>query len=106
MHVLPKSKQQWFNFVLFPFKAYIIIAPLYVWHVVSQEAVVRYSQAGVMSYILAAYAICIPFFVLASIIQFVARWRRLALTSFAFAAVTIMVFAILLPVVTRNCWVR
>lgn len=106
MRVLPASKQERFSLLLIPFKVYVIIVPVWFIFVTTDADNPRFGLAEPAGYLLLAYVICIPFFILAALIQFVARWRRAALTSIAFALAAVMFFAILLPVVTRNFWVK
>jgi hypothetical protein len=90
MHTLPTSKQErFFSILLLPFKTYVIIAS--VWLIYAARSVELTGAAG---YLLVAYAICIPFFILAALVQFIAHWRRPAFVSISFALVAIIVLAI------------
>ena len=104
MRILPASKQEWFSLLLFPFKVYVIIVPIWFIYSATEVPNVRYGLAGQSSYVLVAYAICIPFFFLAALIQFVARWRRPAVTSIVFALTAVILFMVMLPAVARNFW--
>jgi hypothetical protein len=105
MHNLPTAKQErFFNLLLLPFKAYVIIAP--VWLIYSARNVGLAGASdflfGPSDFLFVAYAICIPFFILAALIQFVAHWRRPAFVSIAFALVAFIVVAILWQLITRS----
>jgi hypothetical protein len=106
MHILPASRQAWFSLLLFPFRVYVVIVPIWFCLVITDADRPRFGLENSAGYLLLVYAICILFFFLAAVVQFVAHWRRAALTSIAFAVGSAVVFAILLPVVTRNFWVR
>ena len=95
MSNLPESKQDWFSLLLLPFKAYVIIAPIWVFYSTSDSYVVRVGLRESSSYVLVAYAICVPFFLLAALIQLSARQRRAAFTSIAFGLGTFVVLVIL-----------
>jgi hypothetical protein len=105
MHNLPSSKQErFFNLLLLPFKAYVIIAP--VWLIYSARNVGQAGASdflfGPSDFLLVAYAICIPFFILAALIQFVALWRRPAFVSVSFALVAFIIFAIVWQLIRRS----
>jgi hypothetical protein len=48
------------------------------------------------------YAICIPFFALAALIQFIAHWRRPALISISFALAASIVLVILWQLIASS----
>jgi hypothetical protein len=94
---LQSSRQIWPSLLLFPFKVYVIIIP--VWGVLQMHEpfVVREAQSRTNHYILAAYAGCVLIFVFAAIMQFVTHRRRLAVRNALFAAATFLALAFLLP---------
>jgi hypothetical protein len=97
MSFLPASKREWLNLLLFPFKVYVIIIPI--WSMIqTQEAFfVREAQMKATDYILASYAASIFIFIFSAIIQFIAHHRRSAGESalFAVAALLALVFLLL-----------
>jgi len=96
MHILTTSTQKCvFGRLIFPFKAYVLIAPVWLIYWAVKAPGEHTLLAGLSAYLLVAYAICIPFFCLAALIQFIANWRDSALASISFALAASVVFVIL-----------
>jgi glucan phosphoethanolaminetransferase (alkaline phosphatase superfamily) len=110
MHILPKTKREWVELSLIPFMVYVLVIPIWlrVWRVLAETSTSysflhgdRISRAiwHDERFIFGRwYFLCFAVFCIAGIIQFYFRWRRAALVSFIFAAVTIeILFLYLLP---------
>lgn len=97
MSITPVSKQKWLNVLLFPLKAYVIIIP--VWGVIqTQESFhVREAQSDAAHYLLWIYALSIPIFILAAIVQFFAHHQRPAIENALFAVAALAASLFLLP---------
>jgi hypothetical protein len=82
---------------LFPFKAYVIIIP--VWAIVqSQETFyLRDAQSDITIYILAIHSASFFVFVFAAIVQFIAHHRRSAIGNALFALVAFLGLLVSLP---------
>jgi hypothetical protein len=89
------SQERFFRLLLLPFKAYVIIASIWLIYAVSAARSAHVGLGELSGYVLVAYAICVPFFVLAALVQFLAHWRRPALISISFASVAAIILAIL-----------
>jgi hypothetical protein len=97
MRVLPASRQDWLQFLLFPLRTYVLITPvcLYAW---SRLPGVLSVITPAVGYIEAAYALCVPIFVGAGLVQLATHHRRSAHVSFAFAVGASVTLFFLLPV--------
>jgi len=94
MSTLPTpSHERFLGRLLLPFKVYVIVASVWLIYSALKAHSEHVMLAGLSAYLLMLYAICIPFFFLAAIIQCVAHLRRPALISisFAIAATTVLV---------------
>jgi hypothetical protein len=96
MSTLPAPGQErFFGRLLLPFKVYVIVAS--VWLIYSglkvhSEHVVL---SGLSAFLLVVYAVCIPFFFLAALTQFIYHWHRPAWISIWFALAAAIVLVIL-----------
>lgn len=93
MQTEPHSKHDWLRRVTFPFKAYLVVAPVtfFTWDVATggsrggHHGVIRADFAGV---ILWGFLVCILGFLIAALVQFIAHRRDVARTSLIFAGIT------------------
>jgi len=85
------------NFLLFPFKAYVVIVLVwaFVWR--WEPFNVRAAQMKATQYILAGFAGCIAVFIAAAVIQFVTHNRRAGFASAILAVATFIALVFLLP---------
>jgi hypothetical protein len=96
MDILPAFKQErFFSRLLLPFKAYVIVASVWLFYSASEAHSKHIVLAGLSTYLLATYAICIPFFIIAALVQYIAHWRRPALVSISFAMAATIILVIL-----------
>jgi O-antigen/teichoic acid export membrane protein len=97
MNFFPHTKQEWLSHLLFPFRAYVVIVPI--WAVIQRYETfyVREEQMRAAGLILAGYAICVLVFIFAAVIQFIAHQRRSAWTSIAFAVGSFITLYFMLP---------
>ena len=101
MHILPKTKRGWIELLLIPFMVYVLATPiwLHVWRRATDGFRTRGMWHDERFYLGRWYLLCLAVFFTAGIIQFFSRWRRAALVSFIFAALTfVILFFYLLPV--------
>jgi hypothetical protein len=100
MNVIPHTRQEWFRFLLFPFKAFVVTSPifLFVWIAVTEGYRVRGSRAEAAVPVGLGLILCVPIFVLVGLIQLIARRRDSAVTSFGFAlAAFLLLYLWVLP---------
>ena len=97
MKILPATKADWFGLALFPFKVFAVIVPIWMFISAQAPAVVLEAQMDAGEYIILGYALCVPVFIIAAVIQVFAYQWRAALVSIIFAAVTIFLLVTLLP---------
>jgi E3 ubiquitin-protein ligase DOA10 len=89
------GQERFFRRLLLPFKVYVIVASFWLVYAVSKAHSEHVVLAGLSAYLLIFYAICIPFFTIAAVVQFIAHWRRPALVSISFALAASIILAIL-----------
>src|SRR6266545_2617211 len=93
MNVIPRMRQEWFRFLLFPFKAFVVTAPivLFVWLAVTKGHRVRGARAEAALPVALGLILCIAIFLLVGLIQLIVRRRDAARTSFSFALAAFLV---------------
>ena len=99
MRIIPTSKQEWWNLLLLPFKAYAVIVPIWCFIYRSESFRIGEAQMMVMDYIFWGFVLCIPIFTLAALIQVLANQRRPAIVSLVFALAIPVVAFFLLPMI-------
>jgi hypothetical protein len=100
MDMSPTDGQERFlSRVLIPFKVYVVVASVWLFYSALEAHSKHIVMAEFSAYLLIIYAICIPFFVLAALIQFVGHWRRRALVSISFALAASIILAILWEII-------
>jgi hypothetical protein len=110
MQIFPKTKQDWVELLLIPFMVYVLAAPvwLHMWKILAFKSPkygflhgdrISYGIWHYERFMLARwYFPCALIFCVAGAIQFHFGWRRSAIVSFIFAAVTLAIlFFYLLP---------
>lgn len=99
MRALPSNRREWLAFLLFPFKAYVVIAPIFffVWDAATAGHRMRGVRAHVAAGIGSGYLICLLVFAITALIQVIARRRDAALTSFLFAVAIVVILYFWLP---------
>jgi hypothetical protein len=97
MHVLPSSKQAWSDLLLFPFKAYMLMAPigLVLWQEVTIKHWIGSPLADALERIVSGYAVCGIVFLIAAVIRIATRHRErlgedLFLAAVAFAVTCLL----------------
>jgi hypothetical protein len=87
MKRLPANSEVWISLVSFPFKAYLVVAPLLFlfWQQFQSDAYPRGVRADFARYIDGGFIVCIGFFLVAATVQFWIRKRGAALQSFLYA---------------------
>jgi hypothetical protein len=95
----PAKQERFFSRLLIPFKAYVIVASAWLFYSALEAHSKHVVLAGLPAYLLVLYATCIPFFVVAALVQFIAHWRRPAFVSILFALVASIILVILWQII-------
>jgi hypothetical protein len=93
VNILPRTKQEWFGFAMFPFKAFAVIAPIWVIVLSRQSYYLREAVFnGAVGYTFFwGDALGVAAFIVAAIFQLFSGQRRRALTSMLIAAAAIAI---------------
>lgn len=93
MHVIPHTRQEWFRFLLFPFRAFVVVAPicLFIWLAVTEGHRGRGARTEAAFPVALGLILCIGVFLVAALIQLVTRRRDAALLSFGFAGAAFLI---------------
>jgi hypothetical protein len=104
MNVIPHTRQEWLRFLLFPFKAFVVVSPvvLLVWFAALEHRglavnVVIGAQAEAAFPVALGLIGCVAVFLVVGLIQLVLRRRNAALMSFGFAVAAFLVLSWVLP---------
>jgi hypothetical protein len=91
MRVLPANRESWFGLLLYPFKAFVVIGPLcfFIWLALHGPVKGARTEAGVP--VVVGLLLCIPVFILAALIQFIAHRRTAAIVSLGFAVAAFLI---------------
>jgi hypothetical protein len=92
MKIIPSSRHQWLNLVLFPFKAYVVLAiPFYFIFrsFCSRGTAATFDDMAVM------FAFCLMALLIGSVIQLVVSGWEYAMSSFIFVVVPVLLFVVL-----------
>lgn len=96
MSTLPTpSQERYFRRLLLPFKVYVIVASVWLICSALKARGEHVLLTEFSSYLLMVFAVCIPFFFLAALVQFIYRWHRPAWISIAFALAAATILMIL-----------
>jgi len=96
MSTLPlPSQERFFGRLLLPFKVYVIVASVWLTYSALKAHSEHVVLTGLSTYLLAFYAICVPFFFLAALAQFIYHWHRAAWISISFALAAAIILVIL-----------
>jgi hypothetical protein len=100
MNISPAAKhERLFRRLLIPFKAYVIVASVCLFYSALEAHSKHEVLGGLSAYLLITYAVFIPFFAIAALVQFIAHWWRPALVSISFAFAASIVLAILWQII-------
>lgn len=94
MKVLPANRDAWFALLLFPFMAFVLVGPLcfFVWLALTEEPRGHWgANAEAALPVAVGLLVCIPVFILAAMIQFIARRRSAAVESLGFGLMAIVI---------------
>ncbi|HXC99180.1 MAG TPA: hypothetical protein VN048_07550 [Verrucomicrobiae bacterium] len=97
MRLFPLSSREKWGLLLFPFKAYVIIVPVWALVLKAEPFYVRAELLQATNCVLEGYALCVPVFILAALIQFLKRQKFTAATSLMFGMATFIILLFLLP---------
>jgi hypothetical protein len=97
MNFFRHTKKEWLSHLLFPFKAYVVIVPIWAAIQKHEPFYVREAQMKATGFILAGYAISLLVFILAAMIQFITHKPRSAWTNIAFAVGSLIASYFFLP---------
>jgi hypothetical protein len=97
MHIMPTTKQEWGRFVIFPFKAYIIVAfPCFLLFDHTHDSLLsRYANTA--DTVAIAYLISGILLIIAGMIQKFVLKSRAASSSFVFAGIAVFICLVLIP---------
>jgi len=107
MQTNPHSKHDWLRRMTFPFKAYLVVAPVifFTWDVATggsrggHHGVIRADFAAV---ILSGFLVCFLGFLIAALVQFIAHRRDVARVSLLFAGVAFVICYFWLPMLAHS----
>ena len=100
MDISPTVKQErFFSRLLIPFKVYVIGASVWLFYSALDAHSKHVLMTGLPADLLVIYSTCIPFFIFAALIQFIAHWRRQAWVSISFALAASIILAILWQII-------
>lgn len=92
MKTFPSSRHHWLNVVLFPFKAYVVLAiPFYFIF----RAFCPQKTAATFDEMAVFFAFCLLVLLIGSVIQLVVSGWEYALSSFLFVVVPVLLFVVL-----------
>jgi hypothetical protein len=93
MRVIPHTRQEWFRSILFPFRAYVVVAPicLLIWLAVTEGHRIRGARAEAAFPVALGLMLCVAVLLVTALIQLIARSRDAALASFGFAIVAFLI---------------
>jgi hypothetical protein len=101
MRAFPSNRREWLAFLFFSFKAYVVTAPVFffVWDAVRSGHGNFHGdiRADFAAGIAAGYLICLLFFIIATLVQFIGHRRDAALASFLFVVAIIVILYFWLP---------
>jgi hypothetical protein len=98
MQIVPTYKH-WSDWVLFPFRAYLVIAPvcLYVCSFAPEAHKTKGAFAGAATVVLLGYGLCFLVFILAAAILFFIRRRELVAENLLLAGITLLISLFIAP---------
>jgi hypothetical protein len=89
MRIIPSTRHEWFNLVLFPFKAYVVLAfPFYFVF----RALYPHGTDATFDDIVVPFAFCLLALLIGSLIQLIVSGWEYAFSSFLFVVVPIVLF--------------
>jgi uncharacterized membrane protein len=91
MHALPANRESWFGLLLFPFKAFVVIGPVCFWIWLAVNGPARGARTEAGGAVVVGLVVCIPVFIVAALIQVIARRRHAALVSLGFALAAFLI---------------
>jgi hypothetical protein len=98
MHILPKDRH-WSGWALFPFRAYLVVAPacLFIWNFATEGHRTKGALAEAAAPVLFGYMICSMVFILAAVILFFTHRRELVAENLLFAGVAFIIALFIAP---------
>jgi hypothetical protein len=99
MHTGPRTSEGWWGFVLFPFKAYVVLAYISarICTLLAPRTSRREAYSFVVEEVIYGFAVCFVVFTIATVVQLVLHKRSAAANSAFFAALSLMLGWYLLP---------
>lgn len=93
MRILPANRQQWFDLLVFPFKAYLPlgIICLLVWKALTEGHHVRGGSMAATAPVMLGYTICTLFFLVLAVIRFFTHRRELVAETLLLAGVSLII---------------
>src|ERR1051325_10078526 len=99
MKFFPANKQERWMLLIFPFKTYVVLAPVFffVWDTATEGYRFRGARETAATIIAFGDIFCLFIFVVAGLILLVARWRNVTITTFLVALATFIMLIFWLP---------
>lgn len=99
MKIFPATSRERWSLLLFPFRAYIVVGPLFFffWDLATSGHRFRTDYCAVANLILSGFICCLFVFTAAGLVLFFARRRADAITNFAFALLVFTIFLLWSP---------
>jgi hypothetical protein len=98
MQILP-TYRHWSGWLLFPFRAYLLIAPvcLYLCSFAPEAHKTKGAFAGAVAVVLFGFMICTLVFILAAVVLFLIRRRELVAENLLFAGIAFLIALFIAP---------
>jgi hypothetical protein len=92
MRILPRYSH-WSGWLLFPFRAYLVVAPvcLFFWKVATEGHRTKGALAEAVGPVLIGYWLCILVFILAAVVLFLTRHRELVAENLLCAGIAMLI---------------
>jgi hypothetical protein len=97
MRVFPSSGEEKLDFLLFPFKVYVIIIPIWAFLMKQAPFSVRSPAITLTQWVLVGYALCVLVLIVGGVIQLLTKRRRPAAINLLFGTAGFIALFYLLP---------
>jgi hypothetical protein len=101
MRIFPASYEAWTDFLLFPFKAYTVVA---IFLFLISQSLPRPSRLGgtyAEAYIMMGYLLCFLVLLIAAVAQLLSGSHKKAISSIAFALAALIIFWVCAPLLAN-----
>ena len=93
MHLIPHTRQEWLRLLVFPFRAFVLVAPagLFIWLSATEGHRIRGARGEAALPVALGLMICVGVLLVAALVEFIARRRDAALVNVGFATAAFLV---------------